>query len=96
MPLHIFARIEPLPGKRDELFTELTLVLEPTRAETGCIEIHLYETTSEPTAFFIHSEWTDTGTFEAHADEPHTLRLIHAVDRLATLPLQAARTLEIA
>jgi hypothetical protein len=57
LPLHVFVRFEPLPGKQRQLHDELILILEPTRAEPGCIRIHLYESTRDPLAFFIHSEW---------------------------------------
>ena len=59
MPLYIFARLEPRPGKEIQLLDELMRVVEPTRAEPGCLRIHLYESTRSPLVYFIHSEWTD-------------------------------------
>ena len=67
MPLDIFVRFEPKPGKQGRLADELMLVPEPTRAEPGCVRIHLYESTREPLAYFIHSEWIDEEAFEEHA-----------------------------
>jgi len=67
LSLHVFVRFEPVPGKRQQLQDELILVLEPTRAEPGCIRIHLYEATRDPFAIFIHSEWIDEAAFDAHA-----------------------------
>ena len=96
MPLYIFARLEPRPGKERQLLEELKLVLEPTRAEPGCIQIHQYESTRGPLTYFIHSEWLDEQAFEAHAALPHTIRFIESVDELCTHPLQALRTKQIA
>lgn len=93
--LYIFARFEPKPGKRNELLAELTRVLEPTRAEAGCLRIHLYESMREPTCFFIHSEWTDEAAFEAHVAMSHTQRLGNVVEELITHPFQAFRTTRI-
>jgi quinol monooxygenase YgiN len=95
VPLYIFARFEPKPGRERELLEELTLAVESTRAEPGCLQIHHYESTRGPLTFFIHSEWTDEQAFEAHAELPHTKRLIEAVDELCAYPLQALRTKRI-
>jgi quinol monooxygenase YgiN len=95
MPLYIFARLEPKPGKELEVRDELNLVLEPTRAEPGCVRIHLYESTRGPLTYFIHSAWIDEAAFDAHIELPHTQRFIAAVENLIANPLQAARTEQI-
>ena len=96
MPLHVFVRFEPQPGKQQRLMDELTLVIEPTRAEPGCIRIHLYQAMRDPLAFVIHSEWTNDTAFDAHAKFPHTIRFLSLVGELITHPIQAVRTKQIA
>jgi quinol monooxygenase YgiN len=93
MPLYIFARLDPQPGKELQVRDALMRVLEPTRAEPGCLRIHVYASTRGPVVFFIHSEWIDEAAFDAHVELPHTQR---AVGRLLTNPLHAVRTKEIA
>lgn len=95
MTLHVFVRFEPRPGKERTLHDELRLILEPTRAEAGCIRIHLYESARDPLLFFIHSEWTDEAAFEAHAELPHMKRFLGLVGELITHPLKAVRTKQI-
>jgi len=95
LALYIFARFEPRPGKTDELREELHRVIEPTRAEPGCVRIQLFETIREPAAFFIHSEWVDEAAFEAHAEMPHVRRFVGAVEELIAHPLEAVRTQRI-
>jgi len=95
MPLYIFARLEPRPGKELQLRDELMRVVEPARAEPGCVRIHLYELTRGPLVYFIHSEWIDEAAFDAHVALPHTQRFIGAVGDLITQPLQAVRTRQI-
>jgi quinol monooxygenase YgiN len=92
MPLYIFARFEPKPGKEMQLRDELMRVLEPTRAEPGCVRIHLYESTRGPQIWFIHSEWIDEPAFDAHTELPHTVRFVGQVENLIAHPLQAVRT----
>jgi len=95
MPLYIFARFEPLPGKEPQLRGELARILEPTRAEPGCVRIHIYESTRGPLVYFIHSEWIDEAAFDAHAELPHTRRFVGAVVDLMANPFQAVRSKRI-
>lgn len=96
MPLYIFARLEPKPSQERQLRDELTRVVGPTRAEPGCVRIHIYESVRDPLTYFIHSEWTDEAAFDAHIELPHTVRFASVVDDLITQPLKAVRTKEIA
>jgi quinol monooxygenase YgiN len=92
MPLYVFVRFEPKPGKELQLREELMWVVEPSRAEPGCRRIHLYESTRGPLTWFIHSEWIDEAAFDAHAELPHTRRFLEAIDDLLANPFQAVRT----
>lgn len=95
MPLHVFVRFESQSGKQHQLLDELTLILKPTRAEPGCIRIHLFESTRDPLTFFIRSEWTDEAAFDAHAKLPHMTRFLGLVGELITHPVQALRAKQI-
>jgi quinol monooxygenase YgiN len=96
MPLYIFARLEPLPEKELQLRDELERVLPPTRAEPGCLRIHLYESTRGPLTYYIHSEWVDEAAFDAHVQLPHTQRFAAAAGALIAQPLRAVRTHRVA
>lgn len=95
LPLHTFVRFEPVPGKENLLREELKLVLEPTRAEPGCIRIHLYEAVHEPPVFYIHSEWVDEAAFDAHPRLPHMTRFLGLVEELTTHTVKGIRTKQI-
>lgn len=88
-------RFDAKPGKLDNLRNELLSILEPTRAEPGCIAIHLYEEGSAPGTFFIHSSWKDEAAFDAHAQFPHMKRFLASVGDLVTNPVKAVRTRQI-
>ncbi|HTT61169.1 MAG TPA: putative quinol monooxygenase [Bryobacteraceae bacterium] len=96
MPLYIFARFEPRPGKELQTRDELRRVLGPTREEPGCLRIHLYESARGPLTYYIHSEWVDEQAFDAHAAMPHTVRFAGAIEDLVREPLRAIRTKQIA
>jgi quinol monooxygenase YgiN len=76
--------------------TELMSVLDPTRAEAGCLSIHVFESLREPFVFAIHSKWVDEAAFELHARLPHTVRFLEAAKQLLSHPVEGLRSREIA
>jgi len=95
LSVHFFIRLEPLPGKEAEFREELLRIVEPTRSETGCLAIQVFESLQEPLMFAIHSEWVDEAAFELHAQLPHTVRFLGAAEELLTHPAQGLRSREI-
>ena len=71
-------------------------IIEPTRSEPGCLEIHLYEAKNVPGTLFIHSVWKDDAAIDAHAQFPHMKRFLAALDALVTNQVKAVRTQQIA
>jgi len=47
-----------------------------TRAEAGCVGIHLYEFLRSGKDFIIHSQWMEEAAFDAHAELPHMKRFL--------------------
>ena len=92
MSVHVFVRFEPLPGKEKEFREELLRVNKPSRAEPGCLAIHVFESLREPFRFEIHSEWADEAAFEQHAQLPHTVRFLQAAEELLTHAVQGLRS----
>ena len=96
MSIHCFVRFAPLPGKEIEFREELLRVNGSSRAEMGCVAIHVFESLREPVVFAIHSEWVDEAAFELHARLPHTVRFLAAAENLLTHPVEGLRTRQIA
>ena len=95
MSVHFFVRFEPLPEKEMEFREELLRIVEPSRAEPGCLALHVFESLREPFVFAIHSEWVNEAAFELHAQLPHTVRFLGAAKELLTHPVQGLRSREI-
>ena len=91
MSLHFMVRLAPLPGKEAAFREELLRVVEPSRAEIGCLSIHVFESLREPFVFAIHSEWADEAAFEFHTTLPHTVRFLAAAETLLTHSVQGLR-----
>jgi quinol monooxygenase YgiN len=96
LSVHFIVRFEPLMGKETAFREELLRIVEPSRAEIGCLSIHAFESLREPFVFAIHSEWVDEAAFESHVTLPHTARFLGAAEELLTHPVQGLRSREIA
>jgi quinol monooxygenase YgiN len=95
LPLHTFVRFEPIPSKEQQLREELKSLLDPTRAEPGCIRMHLYEALRDPLIFYIQSEWVDEAAFDAHTKLPHMTRFLGLAGELVAHPVKGLRTKQI-
>jgi quinol monooxygenase YgiN len=96
LSVHFIVWFEPLLGKEAAFREELLRVVEPSRAEIGCLSIHVLESLREPFVFAIHSEWADEVALEFHVTLPHTVRFLGTAEELLTHPVQGLRSREIA
>jgi quinol monooxygenase YgiN len=92
MEMFLFARFHALPGKEAEVQRAILAVLEPSRAEPGCLDIQAFRSLRDPRLYYIHSRWRDEAAFEIHAALPHTVRFIETVAPLIDHPLDLVRT----
>ena len=53
MSVHFIVQFEPLAGIAPAFREELLRVVEPSRAEIGCLSIHAFESLREPFVFAI-------------------------------------------
>jgi quinol monooxygenase YgiN len=95
MTVHVFVRFEPKPGMAERFREELLRVNGPSREEAGCIKLEVFESLREPATFEVHSEWVDEAAFDYHAELPHTVRFLQAVEELLTHPVLGLRTSQI-
>ena len=91
MSFHFIVHFEPLPGKEAAFREELLRVNTPSRAEAGCLSIHVFESLRDPLVFAIHSEWADEAAFELHATLPHTIHFLEAARNLLAHPIEGLR-----
>jgi quinol monooxygenase YgiN len=93
---HFIVRFEPRSGAEAAFRKAVLRVVEPTRAETGCLAIHVFESLQEPCRFAIHSEWVNESAFDLHARLPHTVQFVEAAAKLLTHPIEGLRSCQIA
>jgi quinol monooxygenase YgiN len=82
MQLYIFARFHAREGNENAIEAALHAVVDPTRAEAGCISINTFRSTRDLRLFYLHSRWVDEAAFDLHATLPHTVKFIETVQPL--------------
>ena len=95
MSFHTIFHFDPLPGKEAAFRDEVLRVNEPSRSESGCLRIDVFESLREPCRFAIHSEWVDEAAFELHAALPHTMRFLEAAQPLLKSAVEGLRLRQV-
>ena len=70
-PLTIVARIEAKPDQIELVKSELTKLIEPTRAEAGCIQYDLHQDNNQPEVFLFFENWETRELWQAHMENEH-------------------------
>ena len=80
--VRVVARITAQPEKVLELKSILLRLIEPTRAEPGCINYELHQSETDPADFVFLEEWASGADIAAHMQAAHVLE---ALSRAATV-----------
>lgn len=74
MPFVVIARFRAKAGSEDRLRDVLRALVEPTRAEQGCLHYEMVRSQKDPAAFTFFEKWADEASLMAHAQAPHVVR----------------------
>ncbi len=69
--LRVVAHITSKPDTVQQTKELLTGLIEPTRAEDGCVTYELLQNNNDPTDFTFVEEWADDAALDAHLNSPH-------------------------
>ena len=69
--LIVAAKMVAKPGKADALRSTLMGLIEPTRAEAGCIQYDLHEEQGNPGSFLFFEKWTSKQALDEHLATPY-------------------------
>lgn len=70
-PLTIVARIEAKPDQVELVKSELLKMLEPTRAEAGCLNYDLHQDNDNPAVFLFYENWETRELWQDHMNSEH-------------------------
>ena len=69
--IDVVALITAKPGSEDAVREALSELVEPTRAEEGCIDYYLTVSAADPTVFVTVERWRSQENLDAHMRTPH-------------------------
>ncbi len=82
--LHIVARAIARAGTESRVREQFEALVEPTRAEPGCLSYELFVHEENPAEFLFVQEYQDEAAFDAHLASAHITAMLEVV-----LPLLA-------
>lgn len=83
----IVATMKARPEKVGEARELLLSLIEPTRAESGCIGYTFHQDASDPGSFMFYETWTSRQALDEHLATPHMKNLLDRYDELFAAPL---------
>jgi quinol monooxygenase YgiN len=92
MKLFVFASFHARDARESELESALTAVSAATRAEPDCLGHQVFQSSTNPRLFFIHSRSANEIAFDRHIALAHTRRFVEHVESLIDHELEVTRT----
>lgn len=86
MTLRVVAHLTAKPDKIEETREALTGLIEPTRAEDGCIRYELLQNNTDPTDFTFIEEWSGDDALDLHLQTEHIKLVVSKADDLLAAP----------
>lgn len=84
--LTVVAHLVARPAKIEETRKFLLSLIEPTRAEPGCIDYDLHQDDDRPTEFTFYENWKDRAAWDAHMQTPNLHEFARRADELFAVP----------
>jgi quinol monooxygenase YgiN len=63
-------------GSEDRVAEIIGQLLEPSRAEPGCLFYQPHRSPDDPRLFFLYEQYADEAAYQAHMDSEHFTRLV--------------------
>lgn len=96
MLIHVIARHFARPDSIDQVKTILLSLIEPSRAEPGCLKYELLQNAENPTEFTFVETFADDAALELHAAAPYITGLAPRLKDLVARPSEVSRHRPIA
>jgi quinol monooxygenase YgiN len=83
----LVAGLRARPGREKQVCDLIRKLLEPTRAESGCLTLDLHRSVVDSELFFIYQVWQDELSFENHTHTEHARAFKNAAPELLEGPV---------
>jgi quinol monooxygenase YgiN len=71
-----FIRITVEPSAADSVAAAMEQIVEPTRAEPGCLTYEFYRDLEDPAVFMCFEHWESAGALADHGKTPHVEKFL--------------------
>jgi len=85
---HIICTVRSMAVHRNTVRHLLLELVDPARAESGCLYYDLYQQSDEPDTFYIVDGWVSAEAIAEHADHPNVTRVVGQLLPLLEVPLK--------
>jgi len=86
----VIAHAKPRRGMEKTLRAKLLTLVEPARAETGCIMYDLYQACDDTALFMFYECWKSKDDLEKHLQKPYIKSFMETADELLAEPLRVS------
>lgn len=89
LTLIVFSRAKP--GMEEELGKHLLALVEPSRAEEGCISYDMHQSQDDPTVWMAYENWRSEEDLALHFQKPYLRAFADVKDSLLAEPLKVQK-----
>jgi quinol monooxygenase YgiN len=80
--LTVLARVRAREDALEQVKRECLALVAPSRAEDGCINYDLHQSSADKTLFVFYENWVSREALERHFEMPHSLLFDERTDGL--------------
>lgn len=91
MPVTLIATLTARAETREQLLLLLESLVDPTRAEDGCLNYDLHVDAENDRVFVFYEKWRSQQDLDAHMRSSHLGRLLDRMDVLLAEPIKVQR-----
>ena len=81
--INVIAHVYVKAGKKNDIMSVMSELIEKTRAEAGCIRYDLFESEDNADNLTIIEEWKSRQALEEHFQTGHFIKLGEKIDNLS-------------
>ena len=86
----VVATFKAKVGMEDTAKDALMALIAPTRAESGCINYDLHQSSDDPSIFMLYENWISKKDLDDHLTMPHLKDLLGKADDIFKEPVDIA------
>ena len=84
----VLAMFKAKEGLEEKVKEELMNLVGPTRAEAGCINYDLHQSSEDKTKFMLYENWISKKDLDVHLEMPYLQRFKSIADEILAEPLE--------